>query len=120
MPASIMSPTGSCSTGAPPAVQLFKSSRIDRGSHGSEAGVERRIAPTDMLAKTNTARLTEQVEGVDGAQGQERRQVVGPDRGRGGATRQQQQRRPIVESTGEAVDAHDPVAGADVTDLLRR
>ena len=28
-----MSPTGSCLTGAPPAVQLLKSSRIDRGSH---------------------------------------------------------------------------------------
>ena len=57
MPASIMSPTGSCSTGAPPAVQLLKSSRSRRGSHGTEAGIDRTIASTDMLVKTNTGSI---------------------------------------------------------------
>jgi hypothetical protein len=36
----------------------LKSSRSRRGSHGSDAGIDRRIASTDMLTKTKTGSIS--------------------------------------------------------------
>src|SRR5699024_5452837 len=52
--ASIISATGTSSTGAPPAVQLEKLSRQDFGNQCTEAGIERMMAPPLNPVKTIT------------------------------------------------------------------